>query len=222
MKRTEHLAAAVAPDGTELALYRHDGAYTIRAHGVELMSTRRHCSEEMLGQCGCRGLGDIANARVLIGGLGFGFTLRAALGELRGDARVLVVELIPDVVRWNQNAAYGLGGDALRDPRVEIRVADVGEVLRANRGEFDAVLLDVDNGAEAFTTKANAELYMRRGIEAAVAALRSAGQLAYWLATADVGFEARLRQAGLEVERISVAAYGRGRAAHVVVLGRKG
>ncbi len=220
MKRTERLASATAPDGTVLTLTRHDGAYRIQAGGVELMSTRRHRSEERFGEVACAPLANVAGARVLIGGLGLGFTLRAALAVLAPDAEVVVAELVAAVIDWNRNAEYGLAADALADARVTVRHADVADVLRESRAAFDAVLLDVDNGAESLTTAANAALYGGAGIRAAVAALRPNGRLAYWSAGADPAFEAALRRAGLAVEVERVRAHAAGGPRHTLFVAR--
>ena len=149
VKRVERLGEAVAPDGSVLTLYRHDRDYVIRVDGQELMSTRRHHSEDVLAELVCAPLRERAGARVLIGGLGLGFTLRAALGSLAPDARVVVAEIVEEVIRWNRNPDYALAADALRDPRVELRHDDVANVLQAGAGGFDAIMLDVDNGAAA-------------------------------------------------------------------------
>ena len=200
MKRHERLDQTTAPDGTVLTLGRHDGAYTIRVGTVELMSTRRHHSEERFAELACAPLAGRTGARVLIGGLGLGFTLRAALRVLAPDARVVVAELVEGVIRWNRTPEYGLAADALADPRVELRHADVGDVLREARDGFDAILMDVDNGADALTHAGNAALYDSSGIRLAMAALREGGRLAYWAAQDEPRFEAALRRAGLEVE----------------------
>ncbi|HEY0778614.1 MAG TPA: hypothetical protein VGD56_11670, partial [Gemmatirosa sp.] len=192
MKRTERLATATAPDGTVLTLTRHDGAYRIQAGGVELMSTRHSHSEERFAELVCAPLREVPGARVLIGGLGLGFTLRAALRALAGDAQVVVAELVAAVIEWNGNAEYGLAADALADARVTVRHADVADVLRESLRAFDAILLDVDNGAESLTTAGNARLYRDAGIRAAAGALRPNGRLAYWSAGADPAFETAL------------------------------
>jgi spermidine synthase len=199
VKPTERLGTATAPDGTVLTLFRHDGAYSIRVNGVELMSTRRHRSEDRLAELACGPLAGVAGASVLVGGLGLGFTLRAALRALAADARVVVAELVQGVIDWNQTPEYGLAADALADPRVALRHADVADVLRERSAAFDAIMLDVDNGAESFTTAGNARLYGAAGIRTAVAALRPGGRLAYWSAAPDPRFEAALRRAGLAV-----------------------
>jgi spermidine synthase len=207
MKKFERLGATTAPDGTVLVLYRHDGAYSLRAHNVELMSTRRHFSEEKLAELTCAPLRDQRRARVLIGGLGFGFTLRAALRSLARDATVVVAELLDAVIEWNRNPEYALAGDALADPRVELRHADVMTVLRRGRGQFDAIMLDVDNGAESFTTAGNGDLYRDAGVHMAAEALAPQGRLAYWSAGDEPAFERTLRDAGLSVETVRVRAH---------------
>src|SRR5690606_8024917 len=142
MKPTERLAEATTPDGTRLTLLRHDGAYMLHADGKELMSTRRSHSEVELAELACRPLAGREAPRVLVGGLGFGFTLRAALQLLPSHAEVVVAELVQAVIDWNLAPEYSLGGDALRDPRVSVRHADVLDVLRENAGGFDAIMLD--------------------------------------------------------------------------------
>lgn len=220
MKPVECLGTAVAPDGTVLTLSRHDGAYSIRVGGVELMSTRRHQSEDRLAELACAPLRQVVGARVLIGGLGLGFTLKAALGVLAADARVVVAELVAGVIAWNRTPEYGLAAEALDDPRVALRHADAADVLREGRAAFDAVVLDVDNGAEAFTTAGNAVLYGAAGIRLAVAALRPGGRLAYWSADADPAFEAALRRAGLAVDRVRVRARPGGGPWHTLYVAR--
>ena len=221
MKKFERLDEAVTPDGTILTLYRHDGAYHIRVDGVELMSTRRHYSEDQLAELVCAPLRAVPDARILIGGLGLGFTLQAALRTLGEDARVLVVELVEAVIRWNENPRYDLARAAMHDPRVTVRHDDVARVLGENPGAFDGILLDVDNGTEALTTAHNAGLYRDEGIRTAAAALRSGGCLAYWSAGADPGFAKALRRAGLSVETFTPRAHPTVRARHTLLLARR-
>jgi len=211
MKPTVLLDRATTPDGAEMTLHERDGVLTIRVAGVELMSSRQHHSEERLAGLACAGLHDRPGARVLVGGLGMGFTLRAALSHLAPDAAVVVAELMPAVIRWNRAAEHGLGADALADPRVEIIEGDVADVLRAPGG-FDAVILDVDNGAGGLTVAANDRLYAPAGLAAARAALRPGGCLAVWSAGDDPAFAERLRRAGfaVTVERARVHAGGGG------------
>ncbi len=199
MKPTETLATATAPDGSRLALYRHDGSYLMVVDGVELMSTRRVHSEVQLAELVCTPLQQTAGASVLIGGLGFGATLTAALRVLAEDARVVVAELVRDVITWNEHPDWALAGASLRDPRVRIVHDDVANVLRNNPATFDAILMDVDNGAESFTTGSNKRLYAEKGVKAAVAALRTGGRLAYWSVDAEREFVRLLRRLGLTV-----------------------
>lgn len=207
MKPLEKLGEAQTPDGTRLVLYRHDGAYLIRADGVELMSTRRHLSEDRLAEVACRPLRDVPAARVLIGGLGLGFTLRAALRELAGDAEVVVAELVADVIAWNADERYDLSAKAMRDPRVRIVHDDVSNVLRANPAGFDAIMLDTDNGPDGMLMSENGRLYAMRGIAATVAALRPGGTIVYWSVGDDPKFADALRQSALEVRSLRVRAH---------------
>ncbi len=208
MKKFERLGEATAPDGTVLTLYRHDGAYTIRINGVELMSTRRHHSEDRLAELACASLQQTAGARVLIGGLGLGFTLRAALQLLPATAHVMIVELVRAVIDWNLAPEYQLSVGALGDARVELRHDDVANILQTHLAAFDAVVLDVDNGAEPLTTRGNAALYADAGITLAANALRPGGRLAYWSAEPDARFEKSLRRAGLTVTATRVRSHG--------------
>ena len=220
MKPFRRRGEATAPDGTVLALFEHDGAFVMRVNGVELMSTRRHRSEDALAELACEPLRERAGATVLIGGLGLGFTLKAALRVLPPDARVVVVEMLEAVIDWNRNPDYPLAGDALRDPRVELRHADVADILATRRGAFDAIMLDVDNGAAALTTSGNARLYGAAGIQAAVAALRPEGRLAYWCADDDRAFASALRRAGLIVDVTRVSAHAAGGPTHSLIVAR--
>jgi spermidine synthase len=220
VKRVERLGETTAPDGTVLTLYRHDGAYSIRVDGVELMSTRRHHSEDVLAETVCLPLQHTPGVHALIGGLGLGFTLMAALRSLASDARVVVAEIVRGVIDWNTNADYALAGDALRDPRVELRHGDVADVLGESRGRFDAIMLDVDNGAAPLTTAGNARLYRGAGIRLAAAALRPGGRLAYWSAQADPAFETALRRAGLAVQTTRVRAHATAGGWHTLLIAR--
>ena len=207
MKRMERLGEARTPNGSLIALYRHDGAYLIRADGVELMSTRRHLSEDRLADVACAPLRDTPGARVLIGGLGLGFTLRAALRQLRDDAEVVVAELVAEVIAWNADPRYDLSAEAMRDPRVRVVHDDVVNVLRESPGGFDAIMLDTDNGPDGMLMTENAALYAARGIERTTAALRPGGRIAYWSVGDDSRFAHALRVAGLTVETLRVRAH---------------
>jgi spermidine synthase len=218
MKRFERLGAAHTPEGTELVLYRHDGAYHIWADGVELMSTRRHRSEDRLAELACALIRDRREARVLIGGLGLGFTLRAALAALRADARVVVAELVPEVVAWNADPAYDISVAAMRDPRTEIVQGDVIDVLGRHPGAYDAIMLDTDNGPAGVLMSESERLYADQGIATTVAALRPGGTIAYWSVADDPGFLRALRRATLAVETVHVRAHDTGGPTHTIYM----
>ena len=221
MKPHEKLGEARTPNGTVLTLYRHDGAYLIRADGIELMSTRRHLSEDRLAEVACVPIRDRATARVLIGGLGLGFTLRAALRQLREDAEVVVAEMVEEVIGWNADPRFELSAEAMRDPRVRVVHADVIEVLRANPAGFDAIMLDTDNGPDGMLISENAALYASRGVADTVAALRAGGVVAYWSVGDDPRFAHALRVAGLNVETLRVRAHDTAGPMHTLYVGRR-
>jgi spermidine synthase len=222
VKLLELLREAVSQDGTVLKLMRRSDEYIILANGKSLMSSRMHGSEEALATFACRRVMTLERPSVLIGGLGMGFTLRATLDLLPSDATVVVAELVPAVVDWNRGPLAPLAGQPLTDPRVRIEIDDVALTLASRPGQFDAVLLDVDNGPSAFTTSNNAGLYDDRGIAAAFAALKMDGVLAVWSAREDRKFEQRLRHGRFVVEVEHVR--GRlknGGPRHTIFLGRK-
>lgn len=209
--------AAVPDDGGELRLLRRDAEFSIRLGREELMNSRMHGSEEALATLACARLGARSRTRILIGGLGMGFTLRAAVDATGDAARIVVAELVPAVVAWNRGPLAPISGHALEDARVEIREADVGAVIRAEPAGFDAILLDVDNGPAALSRAANDRLYDAAGLAAARAALRPGGVLAVWSAGPDRKFNQRLRQAGFDVEEVPVRARGKqGGARHTI------
>jgi spermidine synthase len=215
-------AAAVRDTGAELCLYRRGGEFSIRLEGRELMNSRVHASEEALGRLACERIADRPRARVLVGGLGMGFTLEAALSRLGPDAEVIVSELVPEVVSWNRGALGELANYPLRDPRVAVRAIDVAELLEVERDRYDAILLDVDNGPEALPQSGNSWLYDRAGLAAALGALHSGGVLAVWSAGGDRAFTERLRAVGFEVEPIEVRARGYTRGArHTIWFARR-
>lgn len=220
VKPTERLGEARTPDGTLLELWRHDGAYLFRADGVELMSTRRHLSEDRLAEVACVPIRDRRKARVLIGGLGLGFTLREAMSQLGADAEIVVAELMAEVIAWNANPDYALSAAAMQDPRVRIVHDDVSNVLRAEVGGFDAIMLDTDNGPEGMILSENSRLYAARGIATTIAALRPDGVLAYWSVGDDPDFAAALSRAGLDVERLRVRAHATSGPMHTLYVAR--
>jgi spermidine synthase len=200
--------AQVPGNEGELRLYQRGGEFSIRVGGYELMNSRVHASEDALASLACARLADRARARVLVGGLGMGFTLAAVLKETGPKSEVVVAELVPAVVQWHRGALAEVSGGALDDGRVVIRESDVGELMRAGRETFDAILLDVDNGPAGLTSPRNDRLYSLAGLRAAHAALRPRGVLAVWSAGADPAFTKRLQQAGFRAEEVWV----RGRA----------
>jgi spermidine synthase len=209
------VATAPLPGGGELRLLERAGDFSLRAGRRELMSSRVHASEEALGELAAARLAR-PDARVLLGGLGMGYTLAALLRRLGPQASVLVAELVPAVIEWNRGALAHLAGRPLGDARVSVRSADVAEVIREARAAFDAVLLDVDNGPEG-PRRGRGWIYGAEGLRAACAALREGGVLAVWSAGPDRAFARRLRDAGLRVEEHRVRARSGGRgASHVV------
>lgn len=209
--------AEIPGDGGELRLLQRGAEFSIRLGRNELMNSRIHGSEEALAQLACARIATRARPRILIGGLGMGFTLRAALGVLGAEARIVVVELVPAVVAWNRGPLADVSGRCLADARVSVREADVGGLIRSERSAYDAILLDVDNGPEALTRKANDRLYDPAGLRAAQAALRPGGVLAVWSAGPDRGFTRRLRKTGFAVDEVRVRARGsRGGAHHII------
>ena len=171
------------------------------------MSTRLHLSEDRLAEVACAPICAREGARVLIGGLGLGFTLRAALRQLRSDAEVVVAELVSEVIAWNADPAYGLSVDAMNDPRVRVVHDDVTNVIRENPDGFDAIMLDTDNGPDGMLMSENAKLYAERGIELTIAALRAGGSAVYWSVGEDTKFASALRRAGLQVSALRVRAH---------------
>jgi spermidine synthase len=215
----ERVARARAPDGVELVLARRGAEWVIRAGGRVLMSSRAHGSEDALAEVA---LEAVARPRaVLVGGLGLGFTLRAALDRLPATARVTVCELVPGVVAWNRGAAAHAAGRPLDDPRVRVLEADLADVLARSAASWDAVLVDVDNGPSALAHAANDRLYGEAGVRALRDALRPDGVAAIWSAGPDARFRARLARAGLHVESRPVAARAGEGTRHLVLLARR-
>jgi spermidine synthase len=213
------LDSAPVPGGGELRLMRRGAEFSIWTGATLLMSSRMSGSETALAEIACERLRKRKNSRMLIGGYGMGFTLRAALAGLGAEARVTVAELVPKILEWARGPMAELTAGGLSDPRVSIVEGDVGAVIAAARASFDAILLDVDNGPDGLSRSANDKLYGAKGLEAARKALRPGGLLAIWSAAPDSGFAHRLAQAGFAVEEIkSRANKGRG-LRHVIWVG---
>jgi spermidine synthase len=205
------IGVAHAPEGEELRLYAHDRDFMILLRRDELMSTRMRASEEALATLTIERLGKRAAPRLLIGGYGMGFTLRAALGVLPGDARVTVAELVPAIVEWARGPMAELTAGCLDDPRVTLQLGDVAQAIAMSAGGWDAILLDVDNGPDGLVRPGNDRLYSPAGLAAARSALRPGGVLAVWSASPDAGFNRRLRAAGFAVEQGTIAARPNGK-----------
>lgn len=216
------LDTALTPDGKELRLYRHDKDFSIKIGTVELMSSRRHGSEEALAQYAYKGMSKThLQPRVLIGGLGMGFTLKAMLERLPRDARVTVAELVPTVVEWNRTLLADLARRPLEDKRVTIQEEDVAKIIKKARGEYSAILLDVDNGPQGLAQAENDWLYNYKGLYAAFAALQPEGVLAVWSARRDDAFARRLRAVGYYVNEFRVRAHAGKGAHHLVWIAKK-
>ncbi len=221
--RDELLDTAPIPNnGGELRLFRQGNHFAIKiAGGGELMNTRLHGSEDKLAEFACAKIASRPRPRVLIGGLGMGFTLAAALRQLGANAEVVVAELVPAVVTWNRGPLGAHAGNPLQDARALVRECDVALVLKTAAEAFDAILLDVDNGPEGLTHKANDWLYSLAGLTAAFSALRAGGVLAVWSAGPDARFTERLRQSGFHAEELKVRAHGNKGARHIIWLAEK-
>lgn len=223
-KRWETLGTAQIPNnGGELKLSRRDQEFSIRLPGLggELMNSRVHGSEEALAELACVDIGSMADARVLVGGLGMGFTLAATLREVSGTAQVVVAELIPEVVEWNRGPLGECAGRPLEDSRTRVHVGDVAELLVNEDQSFTAILLDVDNGPEGLTKTDNDWLYSMEGLESAYRALRPEGVLAIWSAGSDTMFSIRLKKAGFKVEIRTVRARAGKGSRHTIFLAQK-
>jgi spermidine synthase len=194
----------------ELRLMRRGVEFSIMLGTNQLMNSRLSGSEAALATLAARKIDKIASPHVLIGGLGMGFTLRAALAVLGSTARIVVAELVPAVVVWARGPMADIFGDSLNDPRVDIRQVDVAQVIGQHPLTFDAILLDVDNGPEGLTRKANDALYDVPGLKRIRAALRRGGVLAVWSSRPNPRFSKRLGQAGFAVNEVAIRATGKG------------
>jgi spermidine synthase len=206
------IGSARLPDGgEELRLYRRGKEFSLRIGGDDLMNSRAHESEEALADLACARIAGRPRPRVLVGGLGMGYTAAAALKRIGPAGRVVVAELVPEVVEWNRGPLAELAGRPLEDGRLSVREIDVGRLLREAPGVYDAILLDVDNGPERLAHPANEWLYSWAGLEAAHTALRPDGVLAVWSASSDRAFSKRLRRAGFTLREVGSHARAAGR-----------
>lgn len=220
MRNWTPLGEASIPGSNKLlSLYRGKDDFHIKlSGGHELMSTRKHGSEDALGTLPCQRFKPPGASRVLIGGLGMGFTLAAALASVGPQAEVVVAELIPEVVEWNRGPLGEFSGRPLDDPRTQVHIGDVAKLLRQTKVCFDVIALDVDNGPEGLTKSTNTWIYSEPGITAALNALSPTGVVAYWSAGPDQAFHDRLRRCGFMVEERIVHAHGNKGARHTIWL----
>lgn len=213
MNRHQLLDTATIPDnGGELRLYQAGDDFVIKiAGGIggDLMSTRQHGSEDALAEIACKKIAQRPQPRVLIGGLGMGFTLASALRHLGSNAEVVVAELVPAVVAWNRGVVGRKAGHPLLDPRASVHEVDVAVLLKAENQGYDAILLDVDNGPAGLSRKDNDWLYAMEGLDCCRQALRPKGVLAVWSAGPDRKFTERLKKSGFRVEELQVHAHGK-------------
>jgi spermidine synthase len=215
--------AQIPGNGGELQRYQRGTEFSISiVGGGVLMSTWAHGSEDALAELACSKIADRARPRVLIGGLGMGFTLAAALRHLGADAAVEVAELVPEVVAWNRGALGEHAGHPLQDARATVREGDVARILKAARQAYDAILLDVDNGPQGLTRKKNDWLYTTDGLTASYTALKPEGVLAVWSAGPDRDFTARLQKVGFEVKEALVREHDNKGALHTIWLAERG
>jgi len=218
----EFIGSARLPESREeLRLYRRGGEFSIRFDAGELMNSRAHESEDALADLACAKIADRPKPRILVGGLGMGFTAAAVLKHLGAAGRVVVAELAPAVVEWNRGPLAELAGRPLQDARLRVREIDVGRVIREAPQAYDAILLDVDNGPEGFTRAGNNWLYSRPGLAAARTALRPGGVLAVWSAAPNRAFAQRLARSGFEVEEVTVRARRTSGPRHTLWLGER-
>lgn len=207
MKPQIDLARTETPDGGQMVLYQHDDELSIQINGQTLMSSKQHESELALARLGCAHLAGQDAPHVLIGGLGMGYTLRQTLNMLGERAKVTVSELLPAVVDWNREHFAALNEQPIDDSRTKIVLGDILKLLSHTDQEFDAILIDIDNGPSAITDAGNSQIYTRTGIELCKQALRNGGTLAIWSAEPSKPFEHLLMSCGFHVRRYKVPAY---------------
>ncbi|MBN9242037.1 MAG: hypothetical protein J0I98_04520 [Mesorhizobium sp.] len=212
------LDRAPLPDGGELRLKQRGAEFSIMLGTNELMNSRLSGSEEALASLSCERIDQRKAPKILIGGLGMGFTLRAALNALGAEATVVVAELVPAVVAWARGPMAAVFDGCLDDPRVRLREIDVGKLIRSEASVYDAILLDVDNGPEGIVHKGNDALYGHRGLAEACAALKPGGVLAVWSSAPDAGFTRRLAGTGFAVEEVKIRANGKRGVRHTIWL----
>lgn len=225
MKPFRNLAETRTPDGSRFSLHEHDGEYFLKLNGTQLMSTTSTMSELLLADLACGFSSPRIDARVLIGGLGLGFSLKRVLDLVSPSAKVVVAELLPDVVQWNRELLQPVNGRLLDDPRVEVFTGDVHECIKLaseGKGRYDAILLDVDNGPTSFVQPQNSRLYKRGGFSLIRNALKPNGRVAFWSAEREKIFQERFMHAGFRVKEVPCKAHERAkRFAHYIYVGER-
>jgi spermidine synthase len=221
MKPTTDLATSKTPDGKTLLLQEHDGHHFLKVDGVPLMSTTQCLSEQTMAELACAKLGE--RPRLLIGGLGFGFTLRRVLEIVPENAIVEVAELLPIIVAWNREHLQSLNGALLDDPRSVVEQRDVFEIIQTNGpGYYDAILLDVDNSPDPLVQKGNARLYARKGLQMIARSLRPGGRVVFWSAHQDKAFAKTMQYHFQTVASIPAKAYPKAkRFSHTLFVGER-
>ena len=220
MKPWNTVGKAVSPDGTRLELVEHDGDYVIKADDLPLMSTRMHFSEMELARLVCTKLK--SKAKVMIGGLGLGYTLRSALDLIPKDGVVVQVELVPEVIEWNKGPLGPFNNHPLEDKRTEIVQDDISKVIRQSKNNYDSIMLDVDNGPSTLVNERNAWLYTNQGLQSIKNALKDKGKVAIWSANDEPRFISHMKRNGFLAERHHIQAHkGKGGIRHVIFTGRK-
>ena len=220
MKPWITVGEALSPDGTRLELVEHDGEYIIRADDLPLMSTRMHFSEIELARLVCNKLRP--GAKVMIGGLGLGYTLRAALDLIPKDGKAVQVELVPEVIEWNKGPLAQFAEHPLDDKRTELVQNDVSKVIKNARNEYDSIMLDIDNGPSPLVSERNAWLYTDHGLGAIRSALKNGGRVAIWSADDEPRFVSRMKRNGFRAQKHEIQAHkGKGRIRHLIFTGRK-
>jgi spermidine synthase len=221
VRKSKLIDKAVLPSGEELTLSEEAGYFMVRADGMPLMSNMQHHSEEHMAVVGCAGLREKADARVLVGGLGMGYTARAALDQLPPTGEVVVSEISPQLVAWNRGPLADLASRPLEDPRLVLAMGDLVAYLASGPEPFDAILLDVDHGPDSFTAEGNVRLYSRKGLPRLHDCLRPGGVLVIWSAYQAPAFPAALRKAGFRAETVRVRARGTKGGRHTLYVGRR-
>ncbi len=223
MKPTRNVAETQTPDGSRFSLHEHDGQYSLKLNGAQLMSSGWTLSERALADAACRDCDRQREPRILVGGMGLGFSLKRVLELVSKNAKVCVAELIPEVIDWNREHLRDLNGALLDDPRVSIYTGDVFDCIMKNGAAYyDAILLDVDNGPAAFVQSDNARIYDTVGLQMIYDSLRTGGRVAFWSADPEPKFMRHLRKAGYQAEEIEAKTHERAkRAANRIYVGER-